>query len=46
MLIRRYLKAGVMAEGVKVEAEMAAPAGVTPSPLLANIMLDDLVQRD
>ena len=41
-LIRRYLRAGVMLNGVVVELEEGTPQGGPLSPLLANIMLDDL----
>lgn len=40
-LIRAYLNAGVMVEGVKVSTVEGTPQGGPLSPLLANIMLDD-----
>jgi group II intron reverse transcriptase/maturase len=42
MLVRRYLEAGVMVEGMKVRTEEGTPQGGPLSPLLANILLDDL----
>jgi RNA-directed DNA polymerase len=41
-LIRRYLEAGIMVEGVKQSSEEGTPQGSPLSPLLANVMLDDL----
>lgn len=41
-LIRKYLEAGVMLGGVKVRTEEGTPQGGPLSPLLANILLDDL----
>lgn len=41
-LIRRYLESGVMINGVKVRTEEGTPQGGPLSPLLANILLDDL----
>ena len=41
-LIRSYLESGVMRSGVKVRREDGTPQGGPLSPLLANIMLDDL----
>lgn len=41
-LIGRYLKAGIMIEGVVQESEEGTPQGGPLSPLLANIYLDPL----
>jgi group II intron reverse transcriptase/maturase len=41
-LIRRYLTAGIMVDGVKQASAEGTPQGSPLSPLLANIMLDDL----
>jgi len=41
-LIRKYLKSGVMINGVLTATEEGTPQGGNLSPLLANIMLDDL----
>ena len=44
-LIRRYLESGVMVNGVVVTTEEGTPQGGPLSPLLANILLDDLDQE-
>ena len=41
-VIRRYLEAGVLLNGVVVERVEGTPQGGPLSPLLANILLDDL----
>jgi RNA-directed DNA polymerase len=41
-LIARYLRAGVMVEGVLQPTDLGTPQGGPASPLLANILLDDL----
>jgi RNA-directed DNA polymerase len=41
-LIREYLNSGVMVNGVVKETEEGTPQGGPLSPLLSNIMLDDL----
>ena len=40
-LIKRYLKSGVMENGVVIETEEGSPQGGNLSPLLANIYLDE-----
>jgi RNA-directed DNA polymerase len=44
-LIGRYLRAGVMVEGVLQASEEGTPQGGPASPFLANILLDDLDQE-
>ena len=41
-LIRKYLEAGILQNGVKVRNEMGTPQSGPLSPLLANILLDEL----
>src|SRR5213594_2568430 len=44
-LIRRYLEAGIMADGVVTERHEGTPQGGPLSPLLANVLLDDVDQE-
>jgi RNA-directed DNA polymerase len=41
-LVNQYLKAGVMVNGVVMESEEGTPQGGPLSPLLSNIVLDEL----
>ncbi len=41
-IIRRYLAAGIMADGVVVERHEGTPQGGPLSPLLANVLLDSV----
>ncbi len=41
-LIRRYLEAGIMANGVALDRHEGTPQGGPLSPLLANVLLDEV----
>lgn len=41
-IVRRFLQAGMMADGVCIERHEGTPQGGPLSPLLANLLLDDL----
>ncbi|MDB4957657.1 MAG: group intron-encoding maturase, partial [Myxococcales bacterium] len=41
-IIRRYLDAGIMTNGVVIDRDEGTPQGGPLSPLLANVLLDDI----
>jgi RNA-directed DNA polymerase len=45
LIIRRFLRAGLMQDGVCVARDEGTPQGGPLSPLLANLLLDDLDQE-
>jgi RNA-directed DNA polymerase len=44
-LVNKYLKAGIMVDGVEIEAEEGTPQGSPLSPLLSNIVLTELDRK-
>jgi RNA-directed DNA polymerase len=45
LIIRRFLQAGMMQDGACVARDEGTPQGGPLSPLLANLLLDDLDQE-
>jgi len=44
-LVRRYLQAGILMHGVRIERSEGTPQGGPLSPLLANVLLDEVDQE-